>query len=105
MRKITLLMVIIAVLMAFAGCQQTGLSEAEVESIVRDEIIRQLDGAQLKTTIEQEVTVQLSNMDLLMVSRLHIVDDTGRTVASLSEFNGEGNLILYNASGKFAVIR
>ena len=45
MRKIALLMVIIAVIMAFAGCQQTGLSEAEVESIVRDEIIRQLDGA------------------------------------------------------------
>jgi len=100
MRKLMLLVAILMVLGVFTGCQQTGLSEAEVRNIVQDEVTRQLALGQARDTIETEVTRQLQNIDVLMVSSLLIADEEGRVVATLSSFNGEGSLSLRNANGE-----
>lgn len=75
---------------AFVGCQseQSGLSEATVRFIVKDEVQK-----------------QLANMDRLTVSclttnRILIQDSHGDTVAALEDLDGEGILTFYNADGK-----
>jgi len=56
MCKLTLLIAILMIGIAFAGCQQAGLTEAEVRSIVRQEVANQLASGQLKGIVGQEVT-------------------------------------------------
>jgi len=86
MRKLTLLVVIIMVLVAFAGCQQAGLSEAEVRNI-----------------IDQEVSNRLATIDELTVSRLSIENEKGRVVAVLgtSFSDGCGSLRLYDGDASW----
>jgi len=86
MRKFMLTVVIlIMTAVASIGCQQSGLSEEEVRSIVREEVASQLAG-----------------IDELTVSELHIKNEDGKIVAILGATtdDGSGRLDLYNANGE-----
>ena len=125
MRKLALLVVILILGIAFSGCQQVGLTEEKVRSIVQEEVANQLDGAQLKGIIGQEVTKQLNAIDILTVSELHVRDKqdksaimigTGSTpgiiilnsdgehVAKLGTYEGSGQLFLYNSGETIAAL-
>jgi len=71
MRKLVLLVVLLGVAGLSIGCQ-SGLSEEEVRSIVREEVTRQLAGTQLKGIVGKEVTGQLTSIDKLTISELYI---------------------------------
>ena len=66
MRKLVLLVVILIMGIAVAGCQQAGITEEEVRTIVREEVSNQLATGQLEGIVGQEVTKQLANIDDLV---------------------------------------
>ncbi len=84
MRKLMLLVVILIMGIVFAGCQQAGLTEEEVRSIVRE-----------------EVTKQLGAIDELTLSELNIVNKEGEVVATFyTMLNGAGAINLRNYDGR-----
>lgn len=83
-RKLVFLVVILGVIALSVGCQQSGLSEEEIRSIVREEVTR-----------------QLATIDKFTVSELCIENEDGRIVAILSAgvLDGAGHLTLFSAGG------
>ncbi len=82
MRKFVLLVVVLIMVIAFAGCQQSGLTEEDIRNIVQEEVAQQIATGQLKDIIGQEITKQLSNINELTLSKLYIKDN-GQTFAYL----------------------
>jgi len=118
MRKLVLLVIVLMVVVVSAGCQQSGLSEEEVRSIVREEVTRQLAGTQVKDIVAQEVTAQLTSiddivaqevsnqlnsLDVLVVSRLLIKNEDGQYVIDIGAFSeeGDGYISIRNAGGQY----
>ncbi len=99
MRKLLLLVGILVVVMVFSGCQQTGLSETEIRDLVGQEVVSYEQ--EVRELVELEVAKQISDIEILKVSSLHIVNEDGNIVASLSSFmEGGGYLFLHNADGE-----
>jgi hypothetical protein len=99
MRKLALLVVILIMGIAFAGCQQTGLSEEDVRNIVQEEVTNQLATGQLKGIVRQEVTRQLASIDELKVSELYIKNKDGKIVAEFGGGSMGGYLNFINPDG------
>ncbi len=121
MYKLALLVVMLMMAVASIGCQQGGLSEEEVRSIVQEEVARQLAGTQAKDIVAQEVTTQLASVDDIVTqevtSQMAGVDDiVGQEVTrqihsidtlTLSELyikNKDGNNVIMLGGSPYAGI-
>ncbi len=100
MHKLVLLVVILTVGIALAGCQQSGLTEEEVRSIVREEVTNQLATEQLKGIIGQEISRQISSIEKLTVSELNIINEDGKDAINLYTSRGAGYIQLSNSDGE-----
>ncbi len=87
MKRFVFLAVILMIVVVSIGCQQSGLSEEEVRSIVREEVTR-----------------QLASLDKLTVSELRIKNDDGQVIAWLGVEDDEAVLSLHNPDGKRVVV-
>jgi hypothetical protein len=84
------------------GSSPSGLSESEVQTLVQEEVARQLAG--IDTTVEDEVRTQLASLDELALSELHIVDGN-KEVAWLGAYDdGVGGLCVRNTVNDSFVI-
>lgn len=101
MQKLFILVAILitaVVSMIFISCQDSALSEEEIQDIVQAEVQNQL--ADLNNTIATEVTAQIASLDELKLSELNIKNADGDIVARLGVYNNEtGRLILLNSNG------
>lgn len=99
MRKTMLLILMVFLIVAFAGCQQ-GLSEEQVRSIVKEEVTNQLSTAQFKGIIGQEISKQIAGISELTISALNLKNEDGKIVATLQNFgvNG-GQLTFFDSDG------
>jgi len=101
MRKLVFLTVILVMGIAVTGCQQSGLTDEDARSLVREEVTRQLATEQLRGIIGQEITKQLGTIDELTVSQLAVVNEEGNEVVSFyTMLNGAGAIALRNYDGR-----
>jgi hypothetical protein len=99
MNKVMLFLIALMMVMLVAGCQQAGLTEEEVRSIVREEITNQLVTGQLKGIVGQEITKELSNISELTLSRLIIKSKDGKHFTYLDDkgliISRDGKIVCY----------
>lgn len=116
MKKLfTIVMVVSTVLVSalLVGCQEQGLTEAQIRSTIQDEInkqyssgqfslaftnefLAQLSEIQFKNAVASEVAKQIASIDVLTLSQLIIEGDDGMAVWIMS--NSGGGLIQVFAS-------
>ena len=108
MRKLVLLIGILIIGIALVGCQQAGLTEEDVRSIVREEVSRQLAGTQIKDIVGQEVTGQLAGLNSLVrqevTTQLTNIDDiVGEEVTG--QLAGLDDIVGREVTGQLATVR
>jgi hypothetical protein len=112
MHRLALFVAMIGVLVAFAGCQQTPqLTEEQIRAIVQDELSMQLSSLDTLIVSNIYVTNEDGNIVALLSGQgedesgvLRLYNDRGGAIAWLGSQQNHGMLGIYNAAGSYIVL-
>lgn len=91
---VAILMTFVVSMVLFVGCQESELSDEELETIY--DMLR----IEVENQVSAEVTSRVDNLDELTVSRLNIADEDGNIVAILEAADTGGALYIKNKDGE-----